>query len=196
MTVVTLKRKCKKCGGMGTMTLSKFVAGKGYTKKEFYCPTCDGKAERGVSQKEVTPRPKKERFSGGGGEGVKVTLTEWIAQQKGLGIVQYGHVLRETEKAILLRTAGGQTVWLPRSQIGIVPSPVPTERAKPAMEEEGDWIIKEYEGYTDKLVKTRRYKTEAEAKANWERFTRGKRFAGVGGKYRHYFSYPAQEEKK
>jgi len=55
------------------------------------------------------------------------------------------------------------------------------------------WIIEEHEGYTDRLVKTERFKTQEEAIERWDTLRSMSRFAGVGGKWKHYYTYPEEE---
>jgi len=56
------------------------------------------------------------------------------------------------------------------------------------------WIIEEREGYTDKLVQRIRTKTEKEALDLFHKLVQANKFAGVGGKWRHYYTYPREEK--
>ena len=58
------------------------------------------------------------------------------------------------------------------------------------------WIVSEYEGYTDKLLETWEFANEAEALEFWQRRVDMNKYAGVGGKWKHYFSYPQQKQKE
>ncbi len=57
------------------------------------------------------------------------------------------------------------------------------------------WIVEEREGYTDRLIHADKFPTFEEAKKYWDQRRLMNNFAGVGGKWKHYFTYP-QELKK
>ncbi len=54
------------------------------------------------------------------------------------------------------------------------------------------YVVSEYEGYSNRHIETWTFKTFAEAEKFWKKMVDGNKYAGVGGQWRHYFSYPQE----
>ena len=54
------------------------------------------------------------------------------------------------------------------------------------------WIVKEYEGFTHRLIDTKSFQTEEAALDHYNQYRSLNLVAGVGGRWRHYWSYPRE----
>jgi len=52
--------------------------------------------------------------------------------------------------------------------------------------------VEEHEGFSDRLIKVNTFPTQEEALKFWEQMRQMNRFAGVGGRWKHYYTYPEE----
>jgi len=57
------------------------------------------------------------------------------------------------------------------------------------------WKVTEFEGYTNREVASYLFDTEQEALDFWNHRRSANRFSGVGGQWKHYYSYPEEVER-
>jgi hypothetical protein len=59
-----------------------------------------------------------------------------------------------------------------------------------------EWVIERRRGYDNKLLHTYTYPTEGEAIDAWNVFQQAKKFAGLGGKWTEYYTYPTKRRAR
>jgi hypothetical protein len=59
-----------------------------------------------------------------------------------------------------------------------------------------EWVIVEYQGYSNRKIKEFVFITFDDALRGLNKLRSWNKVAGVGGRWRHYFSFPAKREVK
>jgi len=129
------------------------------------------------------------------GATVGVKPRRWLIEEKNLQSDFTAKIVKMTPMAYRLQLQSGRQEWVPKSQVEIYEVSQSDTAPLTEVTETGNWIVEEHEGYTGKLIDTRRFTEESEAQEFYHARRNMNKFAGVGGKFTHYWTFPFKDKK-